>query len=381
MLPARLPFLFLVSAVLVVHAGTAAEDAPASRDLVILDNKQTIPGRVEEDPTSADHVLIKSTTGSIRILKKRIRSAELGLAGRIASVKDTDYQGLVDLARWCLSQHHPTEALAALDKAMMLVRADPSLLKDLSVAVLYLRLMDEIRGPEIALPLYRWYRQLGGTDADTLRRLEALEAVAGPAPAGSAPIMPVLAPTAAPVPKEAPVSERDRLIEGLETKGWQAESEQWSNPISSKLVPLSGKEAGKDGQDAKRTLEILCGSGGKDKATLRKPLAISAVAKHILIFRVKNSAEFALRIAIGVKTGDYEYFESEPQVVKYGEGYKELRFNLTSKTFKSAASNWVNNVPVANLEDLKEVQVVFYNRDAEVTSFISGMRFIAEDEL
>ena len=361
----------------------APVDKAADRDLVILDNQQTIAGRLEEDPTSQQHVLIRTATGTLRLRKERVKSTLMGLTGRIAAVKDTDFQGLVNLARWCLGEKHPAEALAALDKAMRLVRADPRLLKDLTIAVMYLRLVAEERGSEAALPLYRWYRQIGGTDPDTLRQLGVWEAIAGTAPNSGAPAVPLPPSTVSPskAPTDVASPPRERLTEGLETKGWQAENEQWSNPISSKLVPLSAKDTGKDSGDAKRTLEITCGAGGKDKATLRKPVTLSAVEKHILIFRLKNSAEIPIRVAVGIKTGDYTYFESEAQTVKFGEGFKEVRFNLTAKNFKSSASNWAYTGAVENLDDVKELQVLFYNRDAEITAFISGMRLIAEDDL
>ena len=362
----------------------APPEKEADRDLVILDNQQTIAGRLEDDPTSEKHLLIRTATGTLRLRKERVKSTVMGLSGRVSAVKDTDFQGLVDLARWCLGEKHPAEALAALDKAMLLVRADPSLLKDLGIAVIYLRLVAEERGSEAALPLFRWYRQMGGTDAETLRQLGVWEAIAGTAPDTRAPAVP-LPPSPTPktksVSKEPETSTRERLTEGLETKSWQAENEQWSNPISSKLVPLSAKDSDNDSNSAKRTLEITCGAGGKDKATLRKPVALSAVEKHILIFRLKNSAEIPIRVAVGIKTGDYAYFESEAQTVKFGEGFKELRFNLSAKNFKSSASNWAYNGSVENLDDVKELQVLFYNRDAEITAFISGMRLIAEDDL
>ena len=268
------------------------------------------------------------------------------------------------------------EALEALDKAMVLVRADPTRLTDLSAAVLYLRLVDEIRGPETALPLYRWFRSLGGTDPATIARLQALEAIAGSAH-GDAQLPPIALAASA-----DPSARGGRLSEGLELRGWMGESPQWSNPTETEVVPLTGKDALKGVRQALEvTLTAPDKNDRKGKAAIRRPVNRSCEESHLLGMRIKNTGETPLQVALAVKTGDWVFYESALQTVKPGEGWKPLRFDLKEKTFKSKASNWANTAAVEHLDDVKELQVIFYNRDQEGACLISSMKFLGEDEL
>ena len=91
--------------------------------------------------------------------------------------------------------------------------------------------------------------------------------------------------------------------------------------------------------------------------------------------------ERPIRVAIALKTGQWVYFESAQQTVKTADGWKELRFDLKGKEFKSQKSDWVNNTAIEGLEDVKEIEVLLYNQDAEGTALISGMRFLSDKEL
>ncbi len=350
--------------------------ATAEADLVTLDNHQVLHGTVSDDPRDTAYVLIKSATGSLRLHRNRIASIEPSLASRLATTPADDLAALIEIGRQCRAKGRNAEALEALDKAMALVRNDPKRLTDLAAAALYLRLVDEIRGPEAALPLYRWYRSLGGTDPATLARLQALEAVAGNAPGDT-----VLPPLAAP-PTTDPSRGGGLLKEGLELRSWSAEVPMYSNPIETKLVPLTGKDALKG---VRQALEIKLTAVDKDerkgKAAIKKSVNISCADDHLLSFRLKNTAETPLQVVLAVKTGDWVFYESQPKTVKSGEGWKDLRFDLKEKTFKSKATNWSYNSAVDHLDEVRELQIMFYTRDSEGSALISSMRFLGEDEL
>jgi hypothetical protein len=345
-------------------------------DLVILDNQQRIPGKLDEDPESADWVLIKTINGTLRLRKSRIAAVELGVTSRFKALKDDDLDGLIAFARWARSKGQHVAALAALDKAFNLIRINPKRPFDLSALALYARITDELKGPEAALPLYRWYRSYGGKDSDTLARLDQLEAIVGRSDETGVPPAPaVAAPVVLPEPEKPLAS---NASEGLETKGWQAENPQYSNPVQSEVVPLIGDEAL---AGVKRALKVTFGKGDKDKAALKKPVNLDASAEHVLSFQVRKQDKGSIRVAIAVKTGNWVYYESTIQTVKADDGWKELRFDLKAATFKCQKSEWANTATIGDLDEVKEIQVLLYNRDGDGSALISGMRFLSDKEL
>lgn len=348
---------------------------PGDIDLVILDNEQRIPGTLAEDPASADYVLIKTINGTLRLHKARVASIELGVTSRFKQLKDDDLDGLVAFARWCRTKGYQQAALTALDKAFIIVRVDPKRTYDLSALALYARITDEQKGPETALPLYRWYRANGGRDPEAITRLDELEAIVGRVDTPG--LMPPAAAATAPTP-EQPVVVAGAAVEGLETKGWLGEAAQWSNPVKGDVQPLIGDDrlAG-----VTRALTVTFGKGGKDKAAIKKSVNLDATEDHVLTLRLKNKTDQPLRVSVALKTGQWIFHESQIQVVKADEGWKELRFDLKEPTFKSEKSKWANNAAVESLDDVKEVQILIYNKDAEGSALISGMKFLSDKEL
>ena len=342
-------------------------------DLVILDNQQRITGTLEEDPENADWAVIKTLSGTLRLRKARISGIELGVTSRYKQLKDDDLAGMIAFARWARTKNHHQAALSALDRAFNLVRINPKRAFDLEALALYGRLVDELQGPEAGLPLYRWYRTVGGTDAETITRLDQLEAIVGRENPSLPPAVTLKAPN---LELEKPATSLSGL-EGLEVKGWQAENPQWSNPAQSAIVPLIGDDrlAG-----AKRALQVTFGKGGKDKASIKKPVNLDATDSHVLSLHVR-SKDAPVRIAIAVKTGNWVYHESTIQAVRPDDGWKDLRFDLKEATFKSEKSQWANNAPVDGLDDVKEIQVLIYNKDAEGKALISSMKFLTDKEL
>ena len=165
-------------------------------------------------------------------------------------------------------------------------------------------------------------------------------------------------------------------------KGWMAEDPQWSNPITSAIIDLGGKDALKG---VRRALSITLSEPEKTskrgKAALKKRLSRDCSETPAVSFRVKNTGEEPLSLALAIKTGDWVFFESQPQQVKAGETWKELRFDLTAKTFKSSATNWSFSTAVDHLDDVKELQLLIYTRDAAGSALISSMNFLGADEL
>ena len=373
MLLSTMSRLSITLLLLLVGASYACAGDPSDVDLVLLDNQQRITGTLEEDPEQSEWAVIKTINGTLRLRKARISGIELGVTSRYKLLKEDDLEGLIAFARWARAKNHHQAALSALDRAFNLVRINPKRAFDLEALALYSRLVDELQGPEAGLQLYRWYRTLGGQDAETIARLDQLEAIVG---RDDAKLPPVIA-LKVPAPELQKPSTIVTGAEGHEVKGWQAENPQWSNPAKSEIVPLIGDDrlAG-----TKRALQVTFGKGDKDKASIKRPVNLDATDSHVLSLHVR-SKDAPVRVAIAVKTGNWVYHESTIQAVRPADGWKDLRFDLKEATFKSEQSQWANNAAVEGLDDVKEIQILIYNKGADGKALISGMKFLSDKEL
>ena len=351
-------------------ACAAAEAESGRDDIVLLDNHQRLTGILEDDPKSAEHVLVRGPSGTLRLRKSKVAGVELGLTSRLARVRGDDLAGLLALARWCRERGHQHETLDLLDKARRL----PGF--DLESAGLYAQLVDELRSPEEAVPLYAWYKSQGGKDPAILERIRELVAAGASIDgSGTAPATAVVAAT----PQAPQEVETAASGQGLELRGWAAENPQYSNKAEVTTVN-GGVKTGLPG--VRKVLKIELPAGGdKDKAAIKLGVNYSVdPATAILRFTCVNQSDMPLKVAIAVKTGEWVFHESVPQQIAAG-AKTELRFDLRDATFKTQASGWVNNAKVGGLDDVKEVQLMIFNRDRAATVMISGMRFTGDQEL
>jgi hypothetical protein len=346
-----------------------ANPGDADRDVILLDNRQRLMGTLEDDPTSAEHVRVRSPTGVLRLRKSKVVGVELGVTSRIAQLRADDRAGMVALARWCRERGYHVQALELLDRARRLpgfTRAD---------AGLYAQLVDELRSPEDAVPLYAWYRSQGGNDPRILERMRELEAAGARFDgAGTAPNAAVVATAATPAPEAPPAT-----TQGLELRGWAAENPQYSNKAELETVE-GGIKAGLPGVRKALKVELPAG-GDKDKAAIRLPMNYSVdPATAVLCLTMVNQGDLPIGVAVAAKTGNWVFHESVQQQVPAG-GKALLRFDLRDPTFKTQASGWVHNSAVVGIDDLKELQLMIFNRDRAATVLISGMRFSGDQEL
>jgi hypothetical protein len=350
----RVPLVLLLVAVVV--NGTAA-------DVVVLKNGQRIAGTL--DPSAdvgPDQVAIKTGNGILRLPKSAIASEDLGFDARKSRLKNDDLAGHLALVAWCRSQGMNAEALKLLDRAVRL--------KDVPLAAraLHARLVDEDekRGPQQALELYRRYKKDGGDDPATLQRLAQLEKVIADFEAQANAV--TSAPT---VPKPVPT-----IQGGLESKGWDNEAPQWSNPVRPQIITVP-TDAG-----AAPALKIEFKGGAQEKATIKRTAHLTIGDDSVLTFFAQTPGDKPLSLAIGVKTGSkYLFHESPQQQVKPGQEFQKLRFDFKAANFKSAASGWNYNTRVADLNDVKEIQVLIYNGNADGVLIISNMGFPAKPDL
>lgn len=337
-------------------------------DIVLLDNGQRIAGTI--DPTldaGPGQVAINTGNGVIRVNRARVAGEDLGFPARRQRVKNNDLGGLVALARWCRGKAMNTEALDLLTLAIGLPGVD------LPTRALHARLIDELKGPEEALELYRAYRQDGGQDEVTLARLSQLEKAISTFEAGGDVAIAATEPggVAAPPPRVKPT-----LQGGLEAKGWDQEALQWSNPVEAKVTTIDTPDG------TAPALQLSFKPGDKDKAAVKRSIHLIIGEDSVLTLQAQNPGDKPVSLAVAVKTGGkYIFHESPLLTVKPGKDLQTLRFDLKAANFKSAATSWANTGKVADLGDVKELQLLIYNGMSDGTLLITGMGFPAKKDL
>jgi hypothetical protein len=334
-------------------------------DLIILKNGQRISGTIDPNAdVGPDQIAINTGNGVLRLPRSAVDIQDLSFDARKARLNKDDHAAYVALALWCRTKGMTNEALELLDHAVNQKQVT------LATRALHVRLVDEVRGPEKALELYRRYRQDGGDDATTLARLDLLEKVIREYETQSSAVT-TTTPTTSTAPKLVPTAQG-----GLESKGWANEALQWSNPVKPQVISVA-TEAGNI-----PALQIDFSGGDKDKATIKRSARLTIGQDSVLAFLAKNSGEKPVSIAIAVKTGSkYLFHESPQQVIKTSDSFQKIKFDLKSANFKSAASNWENNTPVADLNDVKEIQILIYNGRQDGSLIISGMGFPTTPDL
>jgi hypothetical protein len=339
----------------------AATSALSAADLVLLSNGQRIAGTIDSTAdVSPDQVAINTGNGILRISKDRVAAEDLGYPARRAKVKDNDLKGLVGLARWCRAKGMNPEALELLSLAMRL----PGF--DLAARALHVRLVDEIKGPEEALPLYRAYRIDGGKDPETIARLDQLEkAIADFEAQGDD------TPAAAAVAAKPLTT----LQGGLESKGWDSEALQWSNPATAKLITLTSND------NLVPALQVDFKSGDKDKAAIKRLIHLTITENSVLTFWAQTPGDRPVNVAVAVKTGNQYVFHESPQMTVKPGDFQQLKFDLKASNFKSAATGWAGTGRVADLNDVKEVQVLIYNGSSDGSLLITNMGFPPKQEM
>lgn len=332
--------------------------AAAVEDAVLLRNGQRIKGTVEPRTDSADgRLAIRTDKGLLRLRADLVERVEESYATRRARIADDDASGLAALARWCLAEKDKAHAIELL--ALAAKRRDCPL----DALGLHAQLVDET-SPEQALALYQQYRTRGGADPAILARLKELEdAIAAHFGTGGA-------------PAEAPVAKIPALSDGFESRSFEVESPQWSNPAVVKVVTIAGE------QGSNQVLEIAYQASDKDKTAVKRPLRGVAIGDNgDLKLYVFNRENRPVRLAVALKTGNYIYHESRSVAVPVGEQWQEIRFPMRSQDWKSQASSWAHSSEVADLGDIKELQFLIYNGKDAGTLLLDGIDFVKAKDL
>jgi len=349
---------------------TGPAPAAVDHDTVILTNEQRFHGTVLTAESDTEQIAINTGSGVLRLARNRVARVEYGLTARVGKVKPDDLAGLVDLAMWCRANARNPEALALLTKAVALSGCE------LSTRGLYAQLVDEQEGADKALPLYIAYRNAGGEDAAILARLKELETARsaweeqmralGLDPGASA---------AAGAPMAAATS--SQVEEGYEKYKWDPDSLDWSAPAKPSLLTLVTPEGPRRVMQLDVEPHPNKPTVDKGAIVLRRPLALREGAKLTML--VANRGTNDVRVGIAVKTGgEWTYYESKPQNVvatKSGQEFAQLSFDLAAADFKSQASGWAHSARIANLGQVRELQILVHNGSRSASLWVAGIAF------
>ncbi len=356
MFPRSLILLLACSAAAIGEEEIAAIETAPSGDIIFLTNGQRLMGAIDERaPMRDDKVLVRlAGGGQIRIRRDLVGREERGYESRRKGVADGDFAAAVELATWCLAKDMKDEALELLTLALgWQANASPEAI--LSTRAMHAALVDELSGPEAALALYQGYRDAGGKDAATLARLAELDDAVRQHQAKLNPPASPEGPAAVAVAKPAA---DDR---GLESRKWEVELPDYSNPIEVKTVEVDTVEGKNKVLDLVFTADPQRKGGRIDKAAIRRPMPAPLGDRTTLTFWAKNHGKFPLRMSVGIKTGEWVFHESALQTIAAKDEWTLLRFDLTTNTFKSATTEWNNNGTIQNLDQVKEVQFLVYH--------------------
>jgi len=158
-----------------------------------------------------------------------------------------------------------------------------------------------------------------------------------------------------------PAADRD----GLEANPrWRVE--QWGNNATCEVVVQDGDN---------KLLSVAWTQKDKDKVAIRLNVDMNLADMTKVTFDVYNDATAAAGVCMAFNTlPGYQFFES----LAFNSSLKKwvpLEIDLTSKKFKCAATNWRYTAQIANKDNVKDIFILIYNRDAEGALFIDNIRF------
>lgn len=366
-------------------ARTPAPD-PHLLDAVPLTNHQVLYGLVQ--PGSTDDSLVLNTgSGTLRLPMTEVDRAHIdyGLTTRKARLATYGVADLMDFARWCERNHYPSEERQALDRAAGLPDTTPEVAGQLGLVIDRSSDASDAAAKRLALTQYQKYQAGGGTDPQILHRLaylqQALDAYAHQLTAQGLPVSDAGS-LAADATHAAPISN------GLEAHGWQAEELQWSLPVTVQTATDTDPDSGAPisvlsvVSPGKASAPATPGHKVPDKCAIKRTIDLILVDKFVVSFKVRNKGEQPVQLAFAVKTSDqWLFYESAPIQVLASDAFKTVQVDLKGKTFKSETTHWFPTGPVKDLDQIKELQLLIYNRGAAVDLQIADMHLVKDAEM
>jgi len=141
--------------------------------------------------------------------------------------------------------------------------------------------------------------------------------------------------------------------DGLEIKGWAPQ--QWGN--AAEVTWVRRKEG-----PTNWMLRITFKANTRGKAALASPLRFRVEQNRTISFKVQNRTYEAIPVAVAVKTRPKWVFHESKQKMVGPRKTVEVRFDLTSRDWKSAATGWKHAIGLRDEDQIGEVILMIYNR-------------------
>jgi len=330
-----------------------------------------------------DHVKVKVVYGTVTLNANRIAAIKIDFKKRIESLKadgkDTA-RNLFDLGALCDRNHMAKEAAQAYTMALRKEKVPPDLLRRLATIFEERQMWPEAKAAydralltnpadEYLQKKAAFCEEMAG-DAPPLdiklgkepHETESVKVAENPEPATPPenPVQPE--PNVEPKPQPQP-----KQLEGYEANTrWGVE--QWGNAATCEVVV---QEGGGDN----RILSVAWTQKDKDKVAIRLNTDLDLTDKTKVTFDVCNMAQKPVSIGVAFNTlPGYQFFESIALNAPAGK-WVPMEIDLTSQRFKCAATNWRHKAAIANKDNVKDIFILIYNRDAQGVVYLDNFRF------
>jgi len=146
-----------------------------------------------------------------------------------------------------------------------------------------------------------------------------------------------------------PAYSAPNAVDDLEKLRWQVGN--WGNQIQYGLLDVEGR--------GKVLKANILQQGGKDMAILQIGQRINAKEKPFLVFDMKHNYGWVVPVAMAVNAGP-TYFESSLRRFEVDGKYHRFVYDLSQANFKCAKYNWVQGVPIENVENIRNLFLILY---------------------
>jgi hypothetical protein len=154
---------------------------------------------------------------------------------------------------------------------------------------------------------------------------------------------------------------------GMERCAWSLES--WGNTGTVERAST----------DVRKLLKLIYGGGTKDKTAYKHLTCFGVDPKGKITLHVYSEDEKPPQLGMALcTTGAYQWHESKAVDLK--KGWNKVEFAVGEKVWKTEASGWKFEVPVASIDDVRVVDLLLFAGDKQGTVYVQGLAYDPDDK-
>ena len=162
---------------------------------------------------------------------------------------------------------------------------------------------------------------------------------------------------------------RGQVTDGLETAKWV--QSHYSNPVKLSLVQIEGRG---------KVLEVECRAGSTPRANIRTDHRWNGREFPYVVMDYRRQFGHAVPVAIAVNSGPKKVFhESSLRRPPHDDEFHRVFYDLSQHNFKCARVNWIQGVPIDNVDELHQLQVQVWPQDRRKMAgkfFLDNIRLV-----